>query len=178
MTGYEIVTERLLLCPSVDQRDLDIYVSHLIANKEEVYLQYGEPYSEELIDVLDFHSSGVIYYSIFLKDTNTMVGYVGIYPCGDEKGLLEFYIFSEYRRMGYGKEAVLAMVTAFFEGNLTENKGKIITVETLHDNMISRRFLESVGAKKVSTGWRIGHDENGEDSLIGFCYYEIEVNNL
>ena len=179
MKDHKIKTKRLLLCPSVDERDLNIYLTHLSADKEEFYLQCGEPYSEEMLSSIDFHSTGVIYYSIFLKNTDNMIGYVGIFPCeeAEDNGMLEYYIFPEYRRNGYGKEAVLAMTREFFEGTLTEERGNVILAQVMDINKMSQQFLESIGARRTSSGWQIMYDENGERNLIEFYYYEMGAEN-
>lgn len=180
MKEHEIETKRLFLYPSVEERDLDIYLAHLCADKEEFYLQCGELYSEELVQAMDFHSTGVIYYSVFLKNTNNLIGNVGIFPSekSQENGTLEFYIFPEYRRRGYGKEAVLAMINDFFEGNIRGIKGKIILAETMKKNKASQQFLEAIGAKRISTGWKQSYDDNGEANLICLCYYKIDSETI
>ncbi len=66
ITESTISTERLYILPSVDSRDLDSYISDLLLTND-FYFQYGQPYSDELLESIDFHSTGVVYYSIFLK---------------------------------------------------------------------------------------------------------------
>ena len=56
----EIITRRLKLLPSVDERDRDNYIMHL-KDEDIFFYQYGQNYLPELEEAIDFHSSGVIY---------------------------------------------------------------------------------------------------------------------
>lgn len=47
--------------------------------------------------------------------------------CGD----IEFYIFKEFRRYGFCKEALTAFIDNFFIGSLTDIKGIQVEAETL-----------------------------------------------
>ena len=69
--------------------------------------------TDELLAQADFESNGVECYTIFLKDTGEMIGYVGLSPEGDEADI-EFYIFKDYRNMGYCKEAAIRLINAYF----------------------------------------------------------------
>lgn len=174
----DIITNRLILRPSDDERDLENYISHL-KSADEFYIQYGQPYSDdELIGMIDFHSSGVIYYSVFLKETGAMVGYVGILPYGGESksGNLEFYIFKEYRRKHYCQEALNALIECFFNGELTGAYGGMIDAETMSDNEPSCKLLESLGFQKTKVGIRFYLDHNKKSGkLCGMqlCRYEL-----
>lgn len=142
----DIITERLILCPSDDERDLENYINHL-KNEDGFYFQYGEQYSLELEERIDFHSSGVIYYTVFLRDSDTMIGYVGILPYLDKEhpGELEFYFFSEYRRKGYAKDAVNAFIQAYISDESTGKKRKHIIAEVIGENESAVEFLISLG---------------------------------
>ncbi len=178
LTVSTISTERLYMLPSVDSRDLGSYISDLLLTKD-FYFQYGQPYSDELLESIDFHSTGVVYYSIFLKDTGIMIGYMGILPhednpaCGD----LEFYIFKEFRRCGFCKEALTSFIDNFFIGSLTGIKGMQVEAETLSDNEISCRLLESIGFRRKSSGIRAFFDDDGEldkSKTKGLYRYDLE----
>ena len=173
----EISTARLDLRPSEDKRDLDRYLSHL--KEEDCFLyQYGMHYSEELEEAISFDFGDVIYYSIFLKDTDAMVGYVGILPFEDKEkiGELEFHIFKEFRRNGYGFEAATAIMESFFTGELTGEVMNKITASMIHGNEACQNLLEKLGLEKVVSGLHVYH-EHGEEKVVGVCAYE-KVNTV
>lgn len=174
-----IFTERLDMIPSEDERDLDRYVADLLLTGD-FYFQYGVPYSDELVNAIDFHSSGVIYYSLFLRDTQTMVGYVGLLPCESDPAYweIEYYVFRDHRRQGYAKEALVALISRFFSGALTGTRGERVEAETHSDNDASRRLLECVGFTKEASGMRLSLSENGEIDTkrsIGLCRYRLDA---
>ena len=150
----DIFTERLVLCPSDDKRDLENYINHL-KDEDSFFFQYGEQYSPELEEAIDFHSSGVIYYTVFLRNNDTMIGYVGILPYQDEEhtGELEFYFFSEYRKKGYAMEAVKAYIQAYVNGEFTDEKRNHIIAEVIAGNDPAKAFLEKLGFIKSAIGF-------------------------
>lgn len=161
----EIITDRLILRPSDDARDLADYLSHL-ETANEYFIQYGEERSDWLIAAIDFHSAPVCYYTVFRKDTGAMVGYVGVTSLQEEEtGNLEFYIFREYRRNRYAYEALTALLDRFFDGTLTGKKNHTVIAETLAENEPSIRLLETLGFEKIGIGWRSRLLENGELSF-------------
>ena len=172
-------TERLDLIPSVDERDLNNYISDLMLTND-FYFQYGQPYSAELLEAIDFHSSGVIYYSLFLKDTETMVGYVGILPYEDDPtcGEIEFYIFRDFRKQGYAKEALIAFTDAFLTGSLTGIEGRQVIAETLVENEVVIKLLETVGFERQAWGMRLTLNEDGEinrdNPVLGLRRYILD----
>ena len=179
-TGNAIQTERLDMVPSVEPHDLDRYLSDLLSTND-FYFQYGEPYSDKLLNFIDFHSTGVIYYSIFLKNTQTMVGYIGILPheYDPAQGEIEFYIFHDYRRQGLCKEAMTAYIDSFFTGSLTGVKGKQVAAETLMENEVVLKLLESFGFKRESVGLRLSFSEDGgvdhDEAIIGTRRYILNA---
>lgn len=172
----EIFTERLELLPSEDERDLESFTSDLLLT-DDFYFQYGVPYSDELLRAIDFHSSGVIYYSVFLKGTRTMVGYVGVLLDEDDSayGEIEFYIFRDFRRQGFCKEALTAFTDAFFTGALTGVKGKQAIAETLTKNEAVIKLLENMGFEREAWGMRLSLSEGGEidrdNTVLGLYRY-------
>ena len=168
-----ICTERLDLRPSKSERDLLNYISHL---KEEdgFYLQYGYSYSEDLEAGISFDPGSVIYYSMFLRDTDVMVGYIGILPSGngDGSGDLEFYTFREYRRNHYGYEAATVFMKSFIDGELTGEEMSTITATTLLDNEPCIRFLEKLGFTRAASGCRISLEEEVENRAAPILLYE------
>lgn len=167
------------MVPSEDERDLDKYVADLLLTRD-FYFQYGVPYSDELVNAIDFHSSSVIYYSLVLRDTKTMVGYVGLPPCESDPacGEIEYYVFRDHRRQGYAKEALAALLDRFFSGALTGTPGRRAQAETHSDNDASRRLLERLGFTKEASGMRLSLDEDGRIDAkrsIGLCRYGLNA---
>jgi RimJ/RimL family protein N-acetyltransferase len=175
----EIITRRLKLLPSVDERDRDNYIMHL-KDEDIFFYQYGQVYSPELEEAIDFHSSGVIYYTVFLKDTDTMIGYVGIFPetdfNGDSYGDLEFYFFPEYRRRGYAVEAVTAYMDCFCAGDLTGKRETQIYAETIYENTASRNLLVKMGFQKEAVGLK-GLVDGDNFRSYGVACYRLELPN-
>jgi len=170
-----IVTDRLVLKQSVDERDLTIYKSHLMeCDPEEFYFQYGEERSEEFMELIDFHSSPVKYYTIFLKETKEMVGYVGLNPHGRKCCELEFHVFGEFRRNHYAHEACSAVLKEFWDGRLLKSCGRCVIAETITKNKICCSFLESLGFTKEAQGMRITLTSEGEfENGLGLTRYEL-----
>ena len=179
-TSNAIQTERLDMVPSVEPHDLDRYLSDLLSAND-FYFQYGEPYSAELLEAIDFHSTDVVYYSIFLKNTQTMIGYIGILPYKNdpEYGEIEFYIFHDYRRQGFCKEAMTAYIDCFFTGSLTGVRGKQVVAETLMENEAVMKLLENTGFERESWGMRlsliVGGKINRDDTIAGLRRYIINA---
>ncbi len=128
-------TNRLLLLRSSDERDLAKYKEHL-ADPDEFFMQFGLHMSDEILALVDFRSTGVLYYTVFLKVTESMVGYVGIKPYEHSEGVgeLEFHIFEEHRGNGYCTEASAALLEAYFGGRLECGTGHTAVAETMPEN--------------------------------------------
>ena len=93
----EIISEHLVLRKSFRECDIENYRSH-VAQADEHY---------NLINL----NSGVIYFAVFLKNTDIMIGYVGITPDDDfAQGEIEGYIFKEHRRKYNGTKAFMALI--------------------------------------------------------------------
>ncbi len=178
----DIITDRLVLRRSRDDRDLEDYLSHLEAENEYFY-QYGEQRSEELIKMIDFHSAPVHYYTIFPKDMPVMAGYVGIGRLPGERsenlGNLEIHVFREYRRRHYAREASAALIKSFFDGSLTGSRGALVEAETISENEPSILLLESLDFKKDAVGFRLFEDGDGKlNAACLLCRYVLENEDL
>lgn len=161
----EIVSEKINLTP-MNKTNWAAYVSHVI-EAEELYNQYGIEPSKDLIDCIQNPTPNVIYYSVISKDLNTMVGYIGITPANNN---IEFYIFKEYRRQGYGYEAVSAFTRAYLDGAVSGKPEENVIAVTLSDNSASIALLEKLGYQKRATGIRVNFDESN-GSAIGLDRY-------
>ena len=90
-----------------------------------------------------------INYSIFLADTDEYIGYVGFTIDEGDPNLnnLAYYIFGEYRRQGYGIEAVKAISDLIVNGEITEEKPDVIYAWVVWGNVPSSGLLEKAGYK-------------------------------
>ena len=114
-----------------------------------------------------------INYSIFLVGTGELIGYLGFSIGEDDPNLnnLAYYIFSEYRRQGYGIEAVKAITDLILNGGITEEKPDEILAWIVWGNKASSDLLEKAGYK--GGGYRIL--DNG---FAERCYhYNLSLKN-
>lgn len=135
----------------VTDGDWEIYVSHVVSANE-VYVQYGYEQTEELIECISTMTSGVVYYGVYLKKDNTLVGYVGINPETDN---LEFYIFKEYRQREIATLATKALIDSYFAGDVTGRAENTIMAGTLSENTIAIRLLAKLGFQEAGIGCRV-----------------------
>lgn len=92
--------------------DWSKYVFHVV-KANEVYYQYGCEPIQSLIGCIETMTPGVAYYAVYLKAENAMIGYVGI---ALDTSKLEFYIFPEFRKNGYGTQAVNLLIKSWLSG--------------------------------------------------------------
>ena len=151
----------------MSKADWSNYLSHVV-EANELYIQYGMNPSEELLEWIQNPDPAVFYYSIHSIIHDVMVGYVGVVP---KSGNLEFYIFREYRRQGFGFEAIDMFSRMFFSGDITGKKENELVAETLTDNEPSTRLLEKAGFQKSNEGIRIQFNHS-EPIAIGLCVYK------
>jgi len=175
MLKKNIETERLILVPSEDDRDLAIYKAHLEScDPEEFLFQYGEERSEEFMELIDFHSAPVDYYTVLLKNSREMVGYVGLANPDEDGCELEFHIFGEYRRNHYAYEACTAILKEFHEGRIMPDCGRGVVADTVARNEACCALLEKLGFKKQHWGMRITLNDEGElQSGLSINHYEL-----
>lgn len=164
--GFE--TDRLVLCPSSNSRDLEEYHRHL-TTEGDFFFQYGMEMTDELLAPADFESNGVECYTIFLKDTEKMIGYVGLCPEGDEADI-EFHIFKDYRNKGYCKEAATRLINAYFDGETKLTPGIRVTASTLLENEPAKGLLRSIGFRPLNTVMQF--NEEAEES----CGVNVIIN--
>ncbi len=139
--------------------DWNNYVRHVVAANE-LYFQYGCEQTDELIECISMKTPEVVYYSVYLKAEDVMVGYVGITPETDN---LEFHIFKEFRQRAFGTKAVKLLIDAYFSGRVTGQLEKVIEAETLYENKASVRLLEKTGFEKAAIGFSLNFQERGND---------------
>ncbi len=162
----KLTTERLVLRKSVDERDLDRYLTDL-KKTDEFYFQFGMERSEELIEEISLEFEQVIYFTVFLKDTDIMVGYVGITPqSGFAEGEIEGYIFEKFRRNHYASEAFNALIEWYSGIQSDTNKPKNIYGRVIPENEPCNQLMLKLGFSKAATGFCFG----------SFCVILYELN--
>ena len=135
----EIVSECLVLRKSFRECDLENYYTHIS--------QAGEHYN-----VIDL-SSDVIYFTVFLKDTDTMIGYVGITPQNDlAQGDIEGYIFKEHRRKYNGTKAFMALIDWYLNLQTDSDEHRNICAMTTPEDEVSQEFLKHLGFTRAGNG--------------------------
>lgn len=113
---------------------------------------------------------GVVYYSILLKDTKEMIGYVGV---TSERNEIEIYIFKEFRRRSYGNTVLKAFSDMYLNGAITGKEEMEVVAIALFDNDPAIKLLEKAGFTKRLMGFQIAFDkEDMHSGLLGlFCEY-------
>lgn len=165
----QLYTKNLIL-KKMNKSDRNNFVSHVV-EAGELYIQFGSEPSEALIDCIREPTNGVIYYSMVLKSTKEMVGYIGVLPETDN---VEFYVFREYRRNGYAYEALLTITIAYLNGAVDGSSHDSITAETLIENSPSIALLEIVGYRKQATALK--SDPLNPGSTFACCRYVFSKN--
>ena len=148
---YSIATKRLFLEPFSKERDLQAYQMHL-SDGEECLRLFGVPYSTEIADHAPWHCDGDCTYTVFLRGTDTIIGSISLHPAYDTAEAtwnLSFWIFDDYRRFGYAKEATHALLTGFLWGSLMPKKQSKVFAKTTKENGAAVRLLRSLGFCKT-----------------------------
>ncbi len=164
----EIKLDRIYLMP-MSREDWDDYADHVI-EADEIYIQYGLSPTEELLQAIREEMPGQFFYSVYLNDKETMVGYAAISP---NLGDVEYYIFKEYRGKGFGTEAVIGISQAYLNGTLTGNKEERLFGQILSENLASARVLEKAGFIKTNTYSRLSM--SGLYPVQTVCMYELSA---
>ncbi len=133
----------------------------------EFFAQYGMKQTTELLDLIQDMTPGVIYYSVFLRDTKEMVGYAGIAPDSDE---IEVYVFKEFRRRSYGYTVLKAFLDLYLNGTITGKEETEVVAVTLFENDPAIKLLEKTGFEKRSIGFRVDFDKEEMPSVM-ICEY-------
>lgn len=150
--------------------DWSNYVRHVV-KADELFTQYGCEPTEELIECINTMTPNVIYYSVYLKQKNIMVGYVGVTP---KTSNLEFYIFQEFRKMGVGTDALNLLIWLWFSGQITGDREAKIEAETLSQNRAAVQLLEKLGFQKESVGLRMILSEDASYQTISLYSYVLK----
>ena len=155
---------------NITEADWSNYVLHIV-KAGELFIQYGCEPTEDLIECINTMTPNVIYYSVYLKQKNIMVGYVGVTP---ETSNLEFYVFQQFRKMATGTDALNLLIWLWFSGQITGDKEEKIEAETLSQNLASVRLLEKLGFQKESVGLRMILSEDASYQTISLYSYVLK----
>ncbi len=149
------------------------YVHDILVSDDDLWLQYGYEPDVALAEAIEEPTFGVIYYSVILKATNEMVGYVGVANWKDDE--IEFYTFRKHRKNGYCSEALAAFVRNYLDGSINDEPHERVTAEIIADNIASENTLKSAGFKKTATGMKLGYNEedgNKIQALVPSKFFE------
>ncbi len=122
----DILTERLIL-RAANKRHNRIFKEELQKQGEllRYYMLERCPVTKEFLRRYDFSNSSLCF-AVLLRDTEEMIGLVDImafFPSACHDGNISYCIFKDFRRKGYAKEAVGALINEAFQGKLYTNDG-------------------------------------------------------
>lgn len=176
-TGTLIETKNLLLKPARNARDSKPFVKMLRQDGDfEAFcgLPFSEEYLELFEDYFEHKESDQCLYSLYLKDNDVFIGYVGFHR-EDRDYELEFYIGKEFRRKGFCREACVEVINILFDEGLSVD-GKNLVEEkiyatTLPNNVSANSLLEDLGFKShaISQGGAV---------LVGKALYDEESDDF
>ncbi|MGI6085131.1 MAG: ribosomal protein S18-alanine N-acetyltransferase [Acetivibrionales bacterium] len=99
-------------------------------------------------------------YYFVIEVNDKITGYSGFWRILDEAHITNVAIHNEYRRLGYGKALIAALLSKVKELGI-----KAVTLEVRVSNLAAIALYESFGF--VSSGVRRGYySDNNEDALI------------
>ena len=187
-TGLTLETERLFLIPGSNARDDELFIQMLRKDgnfRDFCGIEFSEKYLENFRNYFERRGEGRCIYSIFPKNTNQFIGYVGFHREPNFDYEIEFYIKKSERRKGYCEEACRAVMNQFFaEGLSVDNnklRGEKLYASTLTDNTATISLLSKLGFKRYvpEDGLILimeGFFEEESDEFLGYCVskYVIE----
>lgn len=154
-TGITIETERLLLIPGNNARDDEPFILMLRNDgnfRDFCGLDFSEKNLEDFRNYFERRGHGRCIYSIFPKNTNRFIGYVGFHREPDFDYEIEFYIMKNERRKGYCEEACKAVINFFFSEGLSIDNNKLrvkkLYASVLTDNTPAICLLSKLGFKR------------------------------
>ncbi len=107
-----ISTLRLKLCPYTEELATG-YIDFFNNNKEEYESYYGDEFSKTYLERFCNQQFRELSFAIILKETNQYVGSIALHlKRNDAVYNIEYYVFPQFRKCGYAKEAVGAIIEA------------------------------------------------------------------
>lgn len=121
-----VYTERLILRP-VRKEDVKLCARHL-KKEEDFFTCFGLKPTRENIKCVSSAFAGAcrLNFAIEEKNTHSVVGFVYLRVYSPATAELEYYVFKEYRRNGYCKEAVSVLTEKALRGELFEVKETVL----------------------------------------------------
>ena len=129
-----IITSRLVL-RSIEKDDMKLFAYHYKNDGDFVTFTGYAPRTQ----YISFYANrrGPNLFTIEEKNTHTVIGYVGLSIHEvSATGLLEYYIFKEFRQKGYCKEAIAALVERALKNKL------YLPVETVQVGVYAKRVIK------------------------------------
>lgn len=123
-----------------------------------------------------FQQGNGIYWGITLKGSTKLIGTIGYnFFTPGERGNLGYDLDKTYRRQGYMREALYAVVTfgfQVFEINRVE-------AEVIQGNMASKRLLEKIGFHKegLLRAWRYKDNKPYNVWMYSLLRSEVKITN-
>ena len=189
-TGVTIETERLPLIPGSNARDDEPFIKMLRSDGnfcDFCGIEFSEKYLADFRNYFERRGHGRCIYSIYPKNTNKFIGYIGFHREPDFDYEIEFYIQKSERRKGYCEEACKAVINQFFSEGLSIDNDKIrvkkLYASTLPDNTPTISLLSKLGFKRyipedepvlVMEGFV--EEETGE--FFGYCVSRYVIDSM
>jgi len=176
MEILKIKTERLIIEP-VLLEDKSKELAKAIHEADEFEWYFGIKETEERLKELSINEEG--FYNIFDSDKN-FIGYVGFYK-DTEFYNVEIYVLKSFRKNGYAKECLIAMMEEFFSGRVAGTAkydiSKIVS-SVRKENIVSQRLLKACGFEenKEMDSCLLFYIEDLDDELgepIQLAHYHI-----
>lgn len=151
-TGTKLETDNLYLVPGRN-RDNEPFLRMLRDDgdfRNFCGIEFSEKYLMEFSNYFERSGHDQCMYSIFTKENDEFIGYVGFHSEGDYE--IEFYISKPQRRKGYCEEACRKVIDLLFSEGLSID-GKQFCVDklyatTLEDNVAVHGLLAKMGFKR------------------------------
>ena len=120
------MTNRLILRPAL-KKDFQMCARHL-KEEEDFFKCFGLKPTRENIKCVSSAFAGACRLNFAIEDKNTrsVVGFVSLRMYSPATAGLEYYVFKEYRRNGYCKEAVSVLTEKALRGELFEVKETVL----------------------------------------------------
>lgn len=129
-----MLTNRLIL-RKISEEDCKILAYHY-KNDGDFILFTGEKPTKRAI-LKYANRRWEMYFTMVSRETNKPVGYIGLYLIESEStAYIEYYVFKEYRRKGYCKEAINKIVDMTFKNKM------YVPVETIWKYVYKRKAIK------------------------------------
>lgn len=189
-TDVTIETERLLLIPGNNARDDEPFILMLRNDgnfRDFCGIEFSEKYLADFKNYFERRGHGRCIYSIFPKNTNKFIGYVGFHREPNYDYEIEFYIKKSERRKGYCEEACKAVMNLFFSEGISIDNNKLrvkkLYASTLTDNTPAISLLSKLGFKcYIPEDGQIlimeGFVDEESDEFFGYCVSKYVIGKV